>query len=205
MNFTKYRFIKMKIYYPKIAKQEGVILLVALIVLVAMTLAAIAMVRSVDTTNIIAGNLAFQQSATNAADVGAELAIKWLQDNNVGTKLRVDSLGDGYAATWDPTIGYDWSVLAAIPQMHAKSAGSDVGGTGNSVNYIIQRMCKLQGVDVDPDTPSAGCAVPASISTVCITAGCVPIIPPRQQYYRITSQVLGPRNTVSYVQTIVAL
>jgi Tfp pilus assembly protein PilX len=40
--------------------QQGVVLLMALIMLVALTLAGIALVRSVDTTNLIAGNLAFK-------------------------------------------------------------------------------------------------------------------------------------------------
>ena len=48
--------------------QRGVILFIALIVLVAMSLAGIALMRSVDTNVMIAGNLAFRQGATLAAD-----------------------------------------------------------------------------------------------------------------------------------------
>lgn len=56
-------------------KQRGVVLLIALIVLVAMTLAAIGMMRSVDTGNVIAGNLAFQQATSQASDAGASKAF----------------------------------------------------------------------------------------------------------------------------------
>src|SRR4051794_33864237 len=49
-------------------RQQGVVLLIALIVLVAMTLAGIGLVRSVDTGNMVAGNLAFKQGATLAGD-----------------------------------------------------------------------------------------------------------------------------------------
>ena len=42
--------------------QQGVILFIALIVLVAMSLAGIALMRSVDTNVLIAGNLAFRQA-----------------------------------------------------------------------------------------------------------------------------------------------
>ena len=45
-----------------VIKQRGVVLFIALIALVAMSLAAVALVRSVDTATIIAGNLAFKQS-----------------------------------------------------------------------------------------------------------------------------------------------
>lgn len=56
-------------------KQRGVVLLIALIVLVAMTLAAIGMMRSVDTGNVIAGNLAFQQATSQASDAGTSKAF----------------------------------------------------------------------------------------------------------------------------------
>src|SRR5450830_2196439 len=133
--------------YPK---QRGVIMLIALITLVAMTLAAIALVRSVDTTNIIAGNLAFQQSATNSGDIGSEKAIQWLQSMNTGTTLRIDNLAQGYAATWDSSAGYDWNTLIATTGITPVSAGTNVAGSGNDVSYIIQRMCAVQGVAADP-------------------------------------------------------
>ena len=47
--------------------QRGIVMIVALVVLVAMTLAAIALTRTVYTSNIVAGNLAFQQAATHSA------------------------------------------------------------------------------------------------------------------------------------------
>ena len=43
--------------------QEGVVLFIALIVLVAMSLAGVALMRSVDTALVVAGNFAFKKSA----------------------------------------------------------------------------------------------------------------------------------------------
>ncbi len=51
-------------------RQSGVVLLIALIVLVAMTLAGIGMMRSIDTTTLIAGNVAFKQTTIQAGDRG---------------------------------------------------------------------------------------------------------------------------------------
>lgn len=59
---------------PGLQRQRGVVLLIALIVLVAMTLAGIAMMRSVDTGVVITGNMAFKQSTINAGDVGLDAA-----------------------------------------------------------------------------------------------------------------------------------
>jgi Tfp pilus assembly protein PilX len=67
--------------------QSGVVLIIALIVLVAMTLAALALVRSVDTNNLIAGNMAFQQAAKHSADAGVEAAATWLKANSTGSVL----------------------------------------------------------------------------------------------------------------------
>lgn len=59
-------------------KQRGVVLFFTLIALVVMSLAAVALIRSVDTSTMIAGNLAFRQSATSSGDSGIEAAIAWL-------------------------------------------------------------------------------------------------------------------------------
>jgi Tfp pilus assembly protein PilX len=51
------------------------VLFIALIVLVAMTLAGIAIMRSVDTATLIAGNLAFKQGTVQSSDNGVEQAF----------------------------------------------------------------------------------------------------------------------------------
>ncbi len=52
--------------------ERGTALFVALIMLVAMSIAAVSLVRSVNTTVVVSGNLAFQQAALQAADYGIE-------------------------------------------------------------------------------------------------------------------------------------
>ena len=52
--------------------QQGVVSFIALVALVVMSLAAVALIRSVDTATLIAGNLAFKQAATASADAGVE-------------------------------------------------------------------------------------------------------------------------------------
>lgn len=194
------------------ARQQGVTLMISLVVLVIMTLAGIALMRSVDTTNIIAGNLAFQQSAMHSGDSGIETAIDWLETNNAGGYLYEDrngvaecfgynaSLVDGPAAgvSWDAW----WNSLGACQTV---TLATDVAG--NTASFTIQRMCQATG---DPNsTPSPGCAT-SSITTVggttsSQTSGYVALQYSGQVYYRITSRILGPRGTKSYVQSIVAM
>ncbi len=60
---------------PIIARQRGVAMIIALIILVAMSLAGIGLMRSVDTGSMIAGNMAFRQSTLNATDAGTGMAF----------------------------------------------------------------------------------------------------------------------------------
>ena len=70
------RFNGRRITPPR--SQRGVILLIALIMLVAMTLAGIGMMRSVDTGSVIAGNMAFKEATLSASDAGTNAAFNAL-------------------------------------------------------------------------------------------------------------------------------
>ncbi|MCR4297970.1 MAG: pilus assembly PilX N-terminal domain-containing protein [Gallionella sp.] len=76
-----------------LVRQRGVVLFFTLIALLAMSLAAVALIRSVDTSTLIAGNMAFKQSATTSGDSGVESAITWLtatQAANAGLNVLND-------------------------------------------------------------------------------------------------------------------
>ncbi len=202
------------------SRQRGVVLMIALIMLVAMTLGGIALVRSVNITNIIAGNLAFQQGATNSGDTGIEVAVSWLEANN-GVTLYGSTAAQGYSATrQDPGAGQSWdafwraSLFARAVTLNPAVPGAFMAYTvlpapnaaGNTVSYSIQRLCVGEGLA--PSNAGAGCSQPpATISTGSSSkgAGVVALTYGSQVYYRITSRIAGPRNTVSYVQAIVAL
>jgi type IV pilus assembly protein PilX len=189
-------------------RQQGVVLMIALIMLVALTLAGIALVRSVDTTNIIAGNLAFKQSAANAGDIGVESAIAWLELNKTGAGLHQDVLVSGYAASWQPAIGatqtWDqyWTLLDGNNQIVTVTPSPL---TGYTVKFAIQRLCNTSG---DPVTVALDCATSQTTSNSAGSsrgAGVIQLLFASAVYYRITTRVEGPRNTVSYIQTIVSL
>ena len=101
-------------YSPQMPRgQQGVVLFIALIVLVAMTLAGIGMVRSIDTGNLIAGNLAFKQATLQASDSGIETGYQWLLANTGGTTLNNTDAANGYYSAPpanDATL--DWFDLA---------------------------------------------------------------------------------------------
>ena len=199
----------------RLQSQRGVTLIVALIVLVLMTLAAIGLMRSNDTANLIAGNLAFKQAATLSADPGVEAAIAWLEANNTGAFLDVDAPQVGYTASSLSNAGLPlgeafWNQMQASGVCNLPMVGgvcgvnpvSDVAG--NSVSFMIQRLCNSAG-----NRNGAGCAVVAGnvnssgnnvgAGEIQLTAGSNAV------FYRITVRVVGPRNSASYVQAIVSM
>ena len=56
-------------------RQRGVVMFIALLVMVALSLAGIALIRSADTATIVSGNLAFKQAAVYAVDRSVEQAV----------------------------------------------------------------------------------------------------------------------------------
>lgn len=193
------------------ARQTGVVMVVTLIVLVAMTLAAIALVRSVDTTNVIAGNLAFRQAAINAADRGAQAAVAWLESAS-NSDITQGSPANGYTATQqqpDVNLNQTWDSFwntKIVPNNLNICAPTNCApdAAGNVVSYTIHRLCGGLG---DPSTYGANCSYsPTSyILNSSTGAGTIVLISANQEYYRVTIRVDGPRNTVSYTQVVVAL
>lgn len=213
INFMTNRNLKFTRLYA--IKQRGVVLFLALIALVVMSLAAVALIRSVDTNSIIAGNLAFKQSATTSADAGVEAAIAWLQANNSDAFLGASIPLNGYTATTSnsepTTLGANayWASLSPSGVCFLPVAGGVCtaapgapDAAGNTIGFMIQRMCKAAG-----DRVGAKCAVVVGNSS---SAGNNEdseegLKISTAVYYRILVRVTGPRNTVSYVQTIVSM
>lgn len=185
-------------------KQRGATLLITLIVLVAMTLTAITLMRSMDTTNIIAGNLAFQQSATRSADTGVEAAINWMQANVAN--LQNDSFANGYSSSvTNPAVGQSWDNFFTVTLAN-RTVTLAPDAVGNTVSYGIERLCLT--ANILPTAVGAGCTVtPLTTGSVGSSedAGTVKLNTSTQQYYRITSRTIGPHNAKSYVQVIVAM
>ena len=188
--------------------QQGVVLFIALIVLVAMSLAGVALLRGVDTGTIIAGNLAFRQTSMHVGDLGIEAARAWLTAQPTAD-LYIDKPGDSYYATWQENLDllgndiskpdYDWSAAFAIP-----SGSTFEPPTGYTVRYVVHRLCENSG---DPTGSSANCVkvggtagTAASGTKGAAAYGTYAISVPTSAMFRITVRVSGPRNAQSYVQ-----
>lgn len=201
------------------AKQRGMALFFALVCLVAIMLSAVMLVRSVDTSTLIAGNLAFQQSATVSGDAGSESAILWLAGIEAANATKnvlsdpthpfnADNAAAGYYSYLDPAKSLTDASASSHFAWDATDSAAVAAENGNTVRYVIQRMCRTQNTVIKDNNCLFSSAaiingqqnIPLP-QEVCSGPGC-PVAGQTPQV-RITSRVTGPKNTLSYVQTFV--
>ncbi|HQR54686.1 MAG TPA: hypothetical protein PLW72_01790 [Burkholderiaceae bacterium] len=183
------------------ARQEGAVLMVVLVALLAMMISVIALSRSTDTQQLVAGNIAFRNASVHSSDAGVLNAVLWLE-STVGTPtLNNSAPGSGYYAN---IIEPNWDDQAFWQQCAACRIEGDAAG--NTVDWVVHRMCSAPGNANDPGVScsllTAGSAAAAGGS---YAGDATNFTGNAQNYYRITVRVMGPRNTTSLVQAFVAL
>ncbi len=185
--------------------QRGFSLFMALVALVAMSLTAMALIRSVDTGNVIAGNVAFKQTSSQVIDVGLEAAFTYLTAtlsvadlsanqpagcttscNYYATKQAVDLHDMPSAIVWSGVVPVDTSAMPSINGVY-------------TIRFVIERLCSVTNVQDPPaqcyvTLPPENCrGVSATSSPICSATPGI--------YYRTTVFVTGPRNTKTYTQS----
>lgn len=152
--------------------QRGVVLIFALMALFAMSMAGIAFMRSVDSTGIMAGNLAFSRASVSITDIGMEAARKrmvaldtdprcantgtctaWMLNPADATKFCTP-WGSGtpsrlwYWGNWqtfaDNYRDYDWTNACYVAPADEPVVGTPEMA-GYRITYIVHRMCQNTG------------------------------------------------------------
>ena len=195
---------------PRMRHERGVVLFIALLVMVALSLAGIALLRSADTATAVAGNLAFKQAAAAAVDRSVEKAIKVLDDpqadHTPGTPVIVDKTVDhpeqnylSWVRLKDggiPEVPEALQSVAALIAAGLRDDLLDADAAGNKVYYVIERMCVGPGLAVGSNCNLSAAALGADAGTQHYEA----LQRAGDAYYRLTVRVEGPRNTVQYAQ-----
>lgn len=144
-------------------------LLAALVMLIALMLGASALMRMVESANLLSGNLAFKRAATLAAEAGAEAAIGWLGQQDAAA-LAQDHPALGYyandAANFDAAGHRSGGQTSRVDLQADNCAGAAFAGclktvalpgpdaAGHTVRYVVQRLCAAAG----PHASSGSCA-----------------------------------------------
>lgn len=198
------------INHHAIAKsQAGLVLFIALIALVAMSLAAAALIRSVDSGVLVAGNLAFKQSAIMSAETGVARAYRFINDSG---EPALQASAGGYFANLDGVLfETPASLNNAANWANAIQLDNDIDDkSGNQTRIVLQRMCRNAG-PVTQENCLVGTGNSAANSMGAKSegggaggggfgaqkGGADAVV------YRATVRVVGPKNTVSYLQAFI--
>lgn len=190
---------------PQVAqRQRGVVLLFTLIALMLVLLAASAMVRSVDTSSVLAGNLAFRRDLANQAERGIVAARKLLLTGALmssGTR-DANQLAYNYSAVKlaNNASGVPTVLASDTAFTSAGMTGADLSGNSGTVRYVIDRQCTAAG-----EFGASNCQV---VEGTTDTAGSSWQRRPGAEsrpIYRISVRVTGPRNAQAFYQSTFAL
>lgn len=199
-------------------QQRGIVMIVALIVLVGLTIASIGLLRAVDTTSAVTGNLAIKKDLYRQSNIGLQAALATLGPLRVGGALpQASNAGARYYATATEVAPDDRGlpqllVDAPMPTVPGAPTGAWPGefavpiptdaGTGITTSggylfrFVAERLCPNPGPADTTCRMAAGAGGNASDEAKADkTQGTV--------YIRLTWRVDGPKNSTSYFQAMV--
>jgi type IV pilus assembly protein PilX len=207
--------------------QRGVSLIFAMLALATVSLAAAGLVRTTNADALITGNLSFKAETAAFAERGTEAAIAWIEARDKAA-LYADSGSAGYYANHrndlditgqDATratralIDWDDDGCAKAPNFSSGACIAPTGEykpTGSSVGYryVITRLCTTVG-DLDPpnscvtgiENQSLGDSSRDRYDYQRNTTP--PSVVVQQPSYRVVVRATGPRNAVTFTETII--
>lgn len=128
-------------------RQRGITLVVALITVIAMSLAALAMYRSVDVATLQSGNVARLTDQANKADLCVRRAITWMTDASIDLQSGASNPSRNYHGVqfapndMDGRYNLHSSLVSNSDNGWMGSAPDIDAGEGVRVNCVIERVC----------------------------------------------------------------
>ena len=206
------------------ARQRGVVLLFSLIALVVLLLAAVALMRSFNTSQFMAGNIAFKRDLQNQGERAVDKVLAQFRPGNVlaSTANRAaNRVASNYSATRLPVNaeGIPTALGLSNEDFAAAWTAADIDGTSDSalagqgvtIRYIVDRMCSAAGdeqtlgagscVVSDNPMPSGGSASNLMGPDGKPLCGTCKSAAPQGVVYRLSMRVTGPRNTQAFFQS----
>lgn len=203
------------------ARQRGVVLLFSLIALVVLLIAAVALMRSFNSSMFMSGNIAFKRDLQNQGERAMEVALATFRSGNPLDNKAAranDRVNSNYSAKRLPTNAQGIPLSLQNENdldLEFKKVGivaNDIAATpGVTVRYVIDRMCNTTGdesslgADVcmlaNNPAPTGGSAsnlLNADKAPLCPTCSSAS---PQGVVYRLTVRVSGPRATRSFFQS----
>jgi type IV pilus assembly protein PilX len=197
-------------------QQRGVVMLFGLIALAIMLIGAAAMVRSISTSMLNAGNLGFKRDLTNQGERAVTSVMTLLQTGalNSETARQSSDAAQNYSATMLVSNAQGLpNALVSDSTFSGIGTGSNditIADQAVTVRYLVDRLCVNTGVATathcsmadDPNPP--GGSGSESIRAEDSSAGGAGAVGQRV-VYRVSIRVTGPRSTQAFFQTTLSL
>lgn len=191
------------------ARQQGVVLFVALVAMVVLSLAGVALVRSVDSSTAVAGNIAFRQGSIAPVNQAIEQAIDALFKSKTIVSTTTDDLAHAFYASLqagEKPNGVPSVLSGDYAAMKIAYAGAGLPApvpdalTKLEIRKVIERVCSAGG-----GATIATCdLLPPKVSPAGTDNEVKRIPLPPIPHFRVTVRVDLPNtNTVTYAQAFV--
>jgi type IV pilus assembly protein PilX len=213
--------------------QSGIVLFFALLALAVMSIAAVALIRSVDTNALLSGNMAFRQSASSASNVALEGVTENITKNVALTVSTAHMRQLGYYAnciqfdTQPTALVCDGNRLTTMKwdDSNSKLAPNQTDGNdeirdgidrqGNEIRYVIERMCNYSEAEINSGTAPSDASRCMMASSPSNGENCSHNIGNLELFkrciaasdsplYRITLRIAGPKNTLTFMQSFIS-
>jgi Tfp pilus assembly protein PilX len=183
------------------ARQRGVVLIFTLIIMLILTIGAVALMRSLNTSLYGAGNLAFRRDLMNQGELAVANVIAEFKTGDLSTSAS--TLGnvpaDNYSAVMLTPNSQDVPTVLLGASLGTVGTHADlIGATPDvTIRYVIDRMCSATG------TPTGAFCLQSTSSPTGGTSGNTAVVkPPTATVYRLTMRVSGARaGTQVFLQT----
>jgi type IV pilus assembly protein PilX len=193
--------------FASAVRQRGVVLIFALIVLLILAIGAVALLRSVNSSLLSAGNLAFHRDLVNQAEQAVSTVMT--EFKTAGPPLSTnpttaDLPAANYKSTALPTNAQGVP-LALLDNTNGPNGFLSVGVAANdivgrtpdvTIRYVIDRLCTNTGTASSPN-----CVQSTGLPTGGTANRNTAVAPPSATVYRISVRVNGPRNTQAFLQS----
>ena len=167
---------------------RGVTMLLVLLLLSVMLIGGMALARITEIGSLAAGNSSYREASLQASEVGLNTAY---------AAVRAIADEETSVASWYwPTI--QAADAAGIPTVNWGAAPEVMAGIYN-VRYVVERMCNTTPVT----STLRQCLVRQAPQVDSSKFGQEALDPPNSRQFRITVRVTGPKDTQTWVQSLV--
>jgi type IV pilus assembly protein PilX len=197
-----------RLRFASAARQQGVVLIFSLIVLLILAIGAVALLRSANSSLLGAGNLAFHRDLVNQGEQAISTVMTEFKTNGPPLSLNptsADLKPANFVSSVLPTnnqgvplVLLNDAAFAAVATPGLAPAGNDIPGATPDVTirYIIDRLCTSTGAASSPN-----CVQSTGLPTGGTANRNTAVAPPSATVYRISVRVDGPRGTQAFLQT----